>query len=524
MLFQSTIFIYLFFPLVLSLFLLLKKQYPQGALFVLFASSLYFCGYLEVHAVMVLLASLLFNFLVGSFLIVGSNRKASFRYLFVAIAANLVLLLWYKFRISQQSFDTNLLLEYGIPLGLSFYTLYQISFLIDLYNRKATISAFLPYAVSVSMFAHLPAGPILNYKNFIAQLSNLNNGVVHGNDIAKGLSLFMFGLLKKTFIADPLSIFNNQIFAVINTGGQLYFFEALTAVWSFMLQLYFDFSAYSDMAIGIGLCFGIVFPVNFNSPLKASSFVEYISRWHISLVSFNSEYVFYPLQTRIKRSLQGTASYRNYLAGLIATAIVFIAIAIWHATTLTFLFSGIALALILTISNLLNKMVRDSNLINSRNLKCFSLQIPKPLKQAYVVFCAAVFAVLLRVDDLKAFQHILLSFFDFDSQLSISLLDLVRVQGEEYFFAMIEQPIYFFGYKSATAPFFLFIFLTTLLATRGPNSMEIFGLLKLSKKKYNRFLWRPTWYWASLLAFAYVMYLLCYNDNIFLQNFIYGAH
>jgi alginate O-acetyltransferase complex protein AlgI len=530
MLFQSLSFIFVFFPFTLAAFLLLNKRLPNSAAVFLIAASLVFCGYNDLRAAMVIVGSAFFNYLAA--LIIEKTKPGSVYKtlcLVIGICLNFLVLFWYKFfsasiqdSLIRNESIVNTMLEVSIPLGLSFYTLYQISLLVDIYQKKAKRYNFRSYLLSLTMFAHLPAGPILRYKTSIQQFSEVGRKSISEENIVLGLSLFTFGLFKKTLLADPLSIFTDQMFASINLGASFTTLESLFTVWGFLLQLYFDFSAYSDMAIGLGLCFGLKFPVNFNSPLKAISFTDYVGRWHISLIAFNREYIFLPVSKLMLKLLKGVPTYKYYLSGIIATMVVYISIGFWHSPTLQFLFSGVLIGLILTMSQIILLIFGKTFHLKFRMNRHFK-KIGTILNQFKVLLVAGIAGSLLRLNDLSAFKSLLEGFGNFKINNYSPWFYLNQPIGNHDFFSMIENPIYLFSYKSLSLPFPFFILICSVLALRGPNSMEIFGLRAHSNEKWNKYLlWKPTLFWGVIMGFLIALYLVTRVGNHASNDFIYG--
>jgi D-alanyl-lipoteichoic acid acyltransferase DltB (MBOAT superfamily) len=532
MLLQSIEFIYIFFPITIVGFLFFNNRYPKIAVSFLITASLIFCGFSEFKDVIILIISIVINYLTA-LLIQNSKIRLHTKFLlFSGIAFNITLLFWYKFISAtvQNSIlrGNNSILEFGIPIGLSFFTLYQISFLIDIYKKKANLSDFLSYSASVSMFAHLPAGPVLNYKHSIQQFIDLGRKSISTVTISAGIGLLTFGIFKKIVLADPLSIFTDQMFLAINGKIELTLLEFLLSIWSFLLQIYYDFSAYSDMAIGLGMCFGLSFPVNFNSPLKAKSFVEYISRWHISLITFNRDYIYLPVTRLVRKSLKiGSDKFIFFVSTSIATFVVYIAITFWHSPTIQFLISGTLIGLILILSQSLDFWLIQQNGLNIIKLK--SSKIISLVKQIYVLLIASFAASLLRINDFKSLvSHI--SGFDFSRSLNINwnpieiFTNFISSKGTDLFFPMIQKPISFFGFGSLSVPFIPFILLCSILALRGQNTMEIFGLIPQKNTRRTNFsiIWKPTMLWGIAIGILLVTYLLVGLDNQTSQKFIYG--
>ena len=221
--------------------------------------------------------------------------------LFWAIAVNLTLLGYCKY---ANFFATNLnqfagtalpIGEVFLPLGISFFTFTQIAFLVDTYQGKVKEFNFVHYTLFVTYFPHLIAGPVLHHKEMMPQFAKQNVCHLNWNNVAVGLTIFVLGLAKKVLIADWLADFSSPIFNAVKAGGQPMLFEAWFGALEYTLQLYFDFSAYSDMAIGLSLMFNVRLPMNFNSPYKATSIIDFWRRWHMTLSRFLRDYLYIPL-------------------------------------------------------------------------------------------------------------------------------------------------------------------------------------------------------------------------------------
>lgn len=335
MLFNSFEFIFFFLPIAFTgYFLLNSKGYVVLAKFYLVAASLFFYSWWHVIYLPLILLSMAFNFWAASKLKPDSeNSKASKSFLAVAVTVNLVLLGYFKysdFFIENLNFvfdsDINLL-NLALPLAISFFTFQQIAYLVDSYRGETKKEGFLNYAVFVSFFPQLIAGPIVHHKEMMPQFSDANNRSINYENIAKGLFIFSIGLFKKVVIADSFAVWATAGF---DQASQLYFFEAWATSLSYTFQLYFDFSGYTDMAIGIALMFNIILPLNFNSPYQAINIQDFWRRWHITLSRFLKDYVYIPLGGNRQGPLR---TYSNLMA-------TFIIGGIWHGAGWTFVFWG----------------------------------------------------------------------------------------------------------------------------------------------------------------------------------------
>lgn len=295
MLFNSYEFIFAFFPLVLFVYFTLAhyKATKLATVFLVFA-SLVFYAYWDINYLPVLVSSMIVNYYLG-FFIEHSRSKCL---LIMGIIGNLAVLVFFKYTgfilsAINQIFNTCIEIPNIIlPLGISFFTFTQLAYLIDAYKRETVNYNLATYSLFVTFFPHLIAGPILYHKNIIPQFANINNFAFSNKNLALGFSLFSMGLFKKVILADTLSPWVKVVF---NNADKITFLEAWLGSLGYTIQIYFDFSGYSDMALGLGLMFNFILPINFNSPYKATSIIEFWRRWHITLSSFLKNYLYIPL-------------------------------------------------------------------------------------------------------------------------------------------------------------------------------------------------------------------------------------
>ena len=322
----------------------MHKRLVLGAKAFLVFSSLFFYAWWNILYLPILLSSVLFNYIIGKTLIQKEFKKSFSKksILIFGIVANLSLLGYFKYMdffisnfniISGNSFN---LLHLALPLALSFVTFQQIAFLVDSYKGYTKENDFINYALFITFFPQLIAGPIVHHKEMMPQFASRFNYIKNYKNIAMGLFIFSIGLFKKVVIADTFAVFATAGF---DTATTLTLIEAWATSLSYTFQLYFDFSGYTDMAIGLALLFNIRLPINFNSPYKALSIQDFWRRWHITLSRFLRDYVYIPLGGNQK------GSFRTY-SNLIAT---FLIGGLWHGAGWTFIFwgalHGIALAI-----------------------------------------------------------------------------------------------------------------------------------------------------------------------------------
>ncbi|MBF0540378.1 MAG: MBOAT family protein [Nitrospirae bacterium] len=350
MLFCSFEYILLFLPIsIIGFFYFCYKKYYLTAKIWIIISSIFFYGWWNVHYIPLVLASVICNYIVGHFILTSNNYKLRKKIIFIiGITFNLILLGYFKYSYFlllniNSIFNTEITAKHIIlPLGISFFTFQQISFLCDYYHGEIKKVSFINYAATVTFFAHLIAGPIIRYKEIIPQFDSDDNKTVDYNNISKGLFIFFIGLFKKIIIADTLSMYAISGFA---STSPLSFFAAWVTSLSFTFQLYFDFSGYTDMAIGSALMFNIVFPINFNSPYKALNIKDFWDRWHMTLSSFLRDYLYIPLGGN-RKGINRT--YINIL-------ITFCLCGFWHGAGWRFLFWGLLHAFALILHRIWNK-------------------------------------------------------------------------------------------------------------------------------------------------------------------------
>ncbi len=340
MLFNSYVFIFAFLPVAfLGYFILNHYRLVFAAKAWLFMASLFFYSWWNIAYLPLLLGSVLFNFTIASQMNAfdeQSKNPVSKKALFVfALTVNVGFLAYFKymdFFIDNFNFalGTDMpLLHLALPLAISFFTLQQIAFLVDVYEGLAKEQKFIDYALFVSFFPQLIAGPIVHHQKMMPQFETLRSKIINPRNIALGIFIFSIGLFKKVVIADTFAIWATESF---DEAAMLTFFPAWGASLSYTFQLYFDFSGYTDMAIGLGLLFNIKLPANFNSPLKATGVVDFWARWHITLTNFITTYLFTPILQAFPKM-----TFRN---SMIAIFIAMTIAGLWHGAAWTFVIFG----------------------------------------------------------------------------------------------------------------------------------------------------------------------------------------
>ncbi len=334
MLFNSYLFILYFLPVcILGYFALNRLRKERMALLFLLGMSLWFYGYFNISYLLIIISSILVNY--GFYVCFKRPVKRFRKPVFAAaLLFNIGLLFYFKY---YDFFAENLnmvlktdfvLKNLVLPLGISFFTFQQLSFIIDAYRGEIkTDYRFLEYALFVSFFPQLTAGPIVTHDELVPQFSENDRKQFRWDNFAKGFYLFVLGLGKKVLIADKFGTAADWGFGNIGTLDSM---SAVIVMLSYTIQIYFDFSAYSDMAIGIGKMLNIDLPVNFNSPYKAVTILDFWDRWHMTLTRFLTKYVYIPLGGNRK------GKGRTYLNIML----VFLISGLWHGANWTFILWG----------------------------------------------------------------------------------------------------------------------------------------------------------------------------------------
>lgn len=354
MLFNSYLFIFIFLPITLIGYFSLGRRSPAFARYWLAACSLTFYTWYDYRYLLLLLISILFNYVAGNLILKhvkqGQSRLAA-QFLWLGISCNLLLLGWFKyadfFIENFNSFSLYQLdpMQLALPLAISFFTFQQIAFLVDI--RRGLINKIEPlnYVLFIVFFPQLIAGPIVHHRQITAQFSHPGIVKPDTNNILRGLFLFSIGLFKKVMIADTFAIWADTGF---QNSPDLNFFSAWFTSLSYTFQLYFDFSAYADMALGAAMMMNIKLPSNFNSPYKASSIQDFWRRWHITLSHFLRDYIYIPLGGN---KVKGLAVSRNLM-------ITFIIGGLWHGASWMFVLWGASHGIALIVHRAWQKLHR----------------------------------------------------------------------------------------------------------------------------------------------------------------------
>jgi alginate O-acetyltransferase complex protein AlgI len=386
MLFNSWAFLLGFLPITLLGFWIAQKYFSlrSVSLWLLFI-SVFFYGYWDYHNLFILIPSILVNYGIYCCMKNAYEHKKNLkRFMILGMCFNILLLLYYKYRyfIAHDIFHMDIsskIIE--IPLGISFFTFTQIAFLVDSYKNFFKKNDLVNYSLFVTYFPHLIAGPIINFKSVYPQLTNSSKFSLSWNSTSLAIVLFSIGLFKKCVLADNLV---DAVPIAFDPRATFYFLECFTGVLSYTLQLYFDFSGYSDMAVGLSYLFGLQIPFNFNSPYKATSIIDFWRRWHITLSNFLREYLYIPLGGN------RCSPFRHYLNLFLTMTIG----GIWHGASWNFLLWGVYHGILLIINHLWK------NLLTFWNFKSPAPYLTKflGLVLTFILVCGGW--VLFRANDL----------------------------------------------------------------------------------------------------------------------------
>ncbi len=352
MVFHSFEFILIFLPLTYAGFVASHRLAGwTGAFRFLVVASLVFYAQWSIALVGLLVASLVFNYSIGNRIIAASASPKTARLLLLGgIAGNLVALGYFKYSnflidilnaMSGAGLDHIRLL---LPVGISFFTFVQIGYLVEAYNGRVVRPGFDRYALFGAFFPCVTAGPLVLQREMLDQMQDRRDDAFDSQRLAVGVTMFGIGLFKKVFLADSIAPFANTVFDGAAAG------EALTAgvAWlgavAYALQLYFDFSGYSDMALGLGIMFGLRLPLNFDSPFKATSISDFWRRWHMTMTRFFTTYIFTPLAIHGMRKAGAKSAgplERFLLTGAVPALVTFLVAGIWHGAGWSFMVYGL---------------------------------------------------------------------------------------------------------------------------------------------------------------------------------------
>lgn len=515
MLFNSYPFIFLFLPVALAGYFYLGRYSHRFAAGWLALCSVIFYGYWSPAYIGLLLGSVVGNYSFGLWIAKAGVRRddAVKRWLLIlAVAANLLLLAYYKytdFFLDNLVYLTGARLAVGriiLPLGISFFTFTQIAFLVDTYQGKVKEYNFIHYLLFVTYFPHLIAGPILHHKEMMPQFAHAGTYRYNHENMAVGASIFSIGLFKKVILADGISVHVGPVFSAPAAGMHLAFLDAWVGALCYGLQLYFDFSGYSDMAIGLSRMFGVILPLNFHSPYKAVNIIEFWRRWHMTLSRFLRDYLYIPLGGNRK------GAFRRYL-NLMVT--MFLG-GLWHGAGWTFVIWGALHGAYLMVNHgwhaLRRRLGQDPMKPLGRFAHMFSVLITfLAVTVAWVFFRAA------NLHDALAIVRAMAGFNGF------SLPDAWLAKWGAAGAWLAARGATFSSGGVVNGGAINWISILMLVVWLAPNTQQIMSryrpALDMPRETVNtRLMWQPTWRW---LAMHYVIAAWAILSMSTLSEFLY---
>jgi len=429
---------------------------------------------------------------INYFFVIYYLRKRKKFLIILPIILNVLLILFFKYFpvFSNKSIDIYNVKTLYIPLGISFFTFQQISFIVDLYDKKIKKIKFNEYALYIIFFPQLVAGPIVKFNQVIHYFRDLSLF----KDLYASFAFIVIGLFKKIVLADNIGSYSDNLFNSLNTSV-LSFFEAWIAVLLFSFQIYFDFSAYSDLAIGIALLFGVKLPENFYSPYKATNLIEFWKRWHISLSQFIKDYLY------IKLGGSRNGLFAKHFNIIFSMAIC----GVWHGTGINFLIWGVYHGIFISI----NHFIKSFNFEVNEFISCFS-----------TFFIVIIGFAIFRCGSYESLINLLQSLFLFNG-LSLPMSLQANIQNFDFLHFTGIFPNNLLDVKTII-PFIIFLFFIIFFCensqnligkqfyTKYGNYNEKVAIINISRYK-NHFFY--------LLGFLLFICSLCYSSGA--SNFIY---
>lgn len=494
MLFNSYEFLFLFLPVVFAGFFFLARFGHNISALWLSLASLAFYGWWSPKYIWLLLFSIIFNYCMGYLIGHASARSRAKAWLIFAVTGNLALLGFFKYanffigNVNALSGESISFVSIVLPLGISFFTFTQIAYLVDVHRGIAREYNFNHYLLFVTYFPHLIAGPVLHHGQMMPQFAQSETYRLRLDNVAVGLSIFTIGLAKKVLLADSFAEYTGPVFAAAEQGIQPDFIEAWTGALAFSLQLYFDFSGYCDMAIGVSLLFGIRLPINFNSPYKSSSIIEFWRRWHMTLSQFLRDYLYVPLGGNRKGVVW---RYANLVVTMVLGGL-------WHGANWTFVIWGALHGLFLVVNHAWRRVFGKWTPVNGLRGKIYHLAAI-----ALTFVCVVLAWIFFRADSLNAAILLLKGCFGFGgislpSKVALiveklGVLGQLGSSGVSFDGVFVNIPA--MGSMGGVAPFARLLMVGLLIVWLAPNCQELFNYegkgQSVAGSHKTRFNWLP---------------------------------
>jgi len=504
MLFNSYIFIFAFLPIVLFGFHLIgKRGHHRVAISWLVGASLFFYGWWNPAYLGLILLSIIFNYAIG----VSLSGKPVKLILFFGVVTNLGLIGYFKY---ANFFVDNLNVAIGanfnleqiiLPLAISFFTFQQITYLVDSYRGITKEYNFLHYCLFVTFFPQLIAGPIVHHKEMLPQFTNDLLYKIKSSHLSIGITIFVLGLFKKVVLADNIALYATPVFEAAENGVALTIFEAWGGALAYTFQLYFDFSGYSDMAIGIARMFGVMLPINFYSPYKANSIIEFWHRWHITLSRFLRDYLYFPLGGNRKGKVR---RYINLMFTMLLGGL-------WHGAGWTFIIWGGLHGTYLVINHAWNA-IKYKTIGQESNTSI----LPKTFGRLITFFAVVVAWVMFRAESLDGAINMYAGMFGSNGvSLGASLEPILISFSESISIVEINYDGMFKnGVFGSPRHGILMLFIMLLIVWLAPNTYDwlknekpVLGLedYLLENKSFRLITWKYNAAFAFLLALITVV-------------------
>ncbi len=519
MLFDSYIFIFCFLPATLfGYFLLTKYKKYYLAISWLVLASLFFYGWWNPKYLTLLLLSITVNYAFGYTLWKrAANGLDNKLLLFSGITLNLLFIGYFKYayflisnynQVAPSAIDFDPII---LPLGISFFTFQKIAFLVDASRGQLKDYRFSDYCLFVTFFPQLIAGPIVQHKQIIPQFANTKQLKVTAQNFNVGITIFFIGLLKKIGLADSIAVYANASFDAAAAGVHLTLFEAWGGALAYTFQLYFDFSGYSDMAIGLAYLFGIKLPINFFSPYKAKNIIDFWRRWHITLSSFLREYLYIPLGGNRK------GPYRRQI-NLMLTMLLG---GLWHGANWTFVLWGGLHGLYLMINHTWQQLCQKISFFAVFKKPFFSY-----LSHILTLTVVVVAWVPFRAENIHVTKSMLSSMF------SIHALSIPKSLVLKYgFLNDIASKVGFQSngmfYNGLADWYFGMVWIIGLLmvALIMPNTVQMMRRYLVAGRENQKptmlvraLTWKPTTFWAIMTALIVLVSIMLISED---SEFLY---
>ena len=519
MLFNSVEFLFFFFPVVLLGFFALGGLGKSTlALAWLVATSLFFYGWWNPSYLGLIGISIVFNFWMGLHL--GNLEKiksARKNLLILGVSANLAALAWFKyanFMVDNLRALTGVdweLASIVLPLAISFFTFQQIAYLVGAYRGETRELSFLRYCLFVTFFPQLIAGPIVHHKEMLPQFADSKIYRFNKKHFSIGLTIFFVGLFKKVVFADNVAIYASPVFSAAAEGTPIPFLEAWGGVLAYTLQLYFDFSGYSDMAIGLGRMFGIRLPLNFNSPYKARNIVDFWRRWHLTLSRFLRDYLYISLGGNRKGPVR---RYMNLYITMVLGGL-------WHGAGWTFVIWGSLHGAYLIVNHAWHHFRKRMG----QDVKAVGSLMARFSARTLTFFAVILGWVFFRAKDFDAAWNILRGMGGQQGiQVNGRFQKLLGFLGENTSVAFVPETPLFLGREEIR-----WIVGLLLIAFFGPNTQQLLFDHEPAFETYPREIrphairwlrWKPTLPWAialSLIATYAILGMSTVSEFLYFQ-------